>query len=68
MWGLASTWEMRLTGPIPRPGPLGIGPYEGTREEALPQWRKDIEALAACANVVAKLGGINMKVNGFNWH
>ncbi len=49
-------------------GPLGIGPYEGTREENLPQWREDIAELAKCQNVVAKLGGINMKVNGFNWH
>ena len=49
-------------------GPLGIGPYEGKREECLPQWRNDIDELAKCPNVVAKLGGINMKVNGFNWH
>ena len=24
--------------------------------------------LAACPNVVAKIGGINMAVNGFGWH
>ncbi|MDP6706225.1 MAG: amidohydrolase family protein, partial [Alphaproteobacteria bacterium] len=49
-------------------GPLGTGPYEGTREENLPQWRSDIAELAKCSNVVAKLGGINMRVNGFAWH
>ena len=49
-------------------GPLGIGPYEGTRKEYFTQWRADIEALAECENIVAKLGGINMKVNGFGWH
>ena len=49
-------------------GPLGIGPYEGTRDEYFGQWQKDIAALAECENVVAKLGGINMKVNGFGWH
>ncbi|MBI10939.1 MAG: amidohydrolase [Rhodospirillaceae bacterium] len=49
-------------------GPLGIGPYEGKREEYFAQWRNDIVALAECENVVAKLGGINMKVNGFGWH
>jgi predicted TIM-barrel fold metal-dependent hydrolase len=49
-------------------GPLGIGPYEGTREENLPGWRRDIAELATCPNVVAKLGGINMKVNGYGWH
>ena len=49
-------------------GPLGVGPYEGTREDYFAQWRNDIVALAECENVVAKLGGINMKVNGFGWH
>ncbi len=49
-------------------GPLGIGPYEGTREANLPQWRLDVAELSRCPNVVAKLGGINMKVNGFAWH
>ena len=49
-------------------GPLGIGPYEGRRAEIFAQWKKDISELARCPNVVAKLGGINMPVNGFNWH
>ncbi len=49
-------------------GPLGIGPYEGKRDEIVRQWRQDIAELARCPNVVAKLGGINMPVNGFGWH
>ena len=49
-------------------GPLGIGPYEGRRAEIFAQWKKDIADLAQCHNVVAKLGGINMPVNGFGWH
>ena len=49
-------------------GPLGIGPYEGRRAEIFPQWKKDLADLARCPNVVAKLGGINMPVNGFDWH
>lgn len=49
-------------------GPLGIGPYEGKRGEIFAQWKKDVSELAACPNVVAKLGGINMAVNGFGWH
>ncbi len=48
-------------------GPLGIGPYARKREEIFTQWRLDISNLAKCQNVVAKLGGINMKVNGFDW-
>lgn len=49
-------------------GPLGIGPYAGTREAAFPRWKSDLSELAACENVVAKLGGINMELNGFAWH
>ena len=49
-------------------GPLGIGPYKGRRQEAFAQWQADIADLARCENVVAKLGGINMELNGFAWH
>ncbi len=49
-------------------GPLGIGPYAGTREAAFPQWQRAVSTLAQCENVVAKLGGINMELNGFAWH
>jgi predicted TIM-barrel fold metal-dependent hydrolase len=49
-------------------GPLGIGPYAGKRAEIFAQWRRDIAELARCPNVVAKLGGINMAMNGFGWH
>ncbi|MFN3933113.1 amidohydrolase family protein [Parvibaculum sp.] len=49
-------------------GPIGIGPYEGKRAEIFAQWKKDVADLASCPNVVAKLGGINMAVNGFGWH
>lgn len=48
--------------------PLGVGPYQGKREEIYQQWRKDIEAIAACENVVAKLGGLAMPDNGFGWN
>ncbi|MEC9344737.1 MAG: amidohydrolase family protein [Pseudomonadota bacterium] len=49
-------------------GPLGIGPYAGKRAEYFPKWKADFAELAKCPNVVAKLGGINMAVNGFDWH
>jgi predicted TIM-barrel fold metal-dependent hydrolase len=49
-------------------GPLGIGPYEGHADEVFEQWRRSIAELATCPNVVAKLGGINMPMNGFDWH
>lgn len=49
-------------------GPIGIGSYEGKRDEIFAQWKKDVAELASCPNVVAKLGGINMAVNGYGWH
>jgi predicted TIM-barrel fold metal-dependent hydrolase len=49
-------------------GPIGIGPYAGRADDVFAQWRTNIDTLAACPNVVAKLGGINMTVNGFGWH
>ncbi len=49
-------------------GPLGVGPYAGQRDAVFDKWRGDIGALAACPNVHAKLGGINMPINGFGWH
>ncbi len=49
-------------------GPLGVGPYVGKADEVYAQWRTSITELATCPNVVAKLGGINMEMNGFGWH
>jgi predicted TIM-barrel fold metal-dependent hydrolase len=49
-------------------GPLGVGPYSNQSEEVYAQWRTSITELATCPNVVAKLGGINMEINGFGWH
>ncbi len=49
-------------------GPIGVGPYEGRREEVFAQWQRDLAAAAALPNVVLKVGGIQMPVNGFGWH
>jgi L-fuconolactonase len=49
-------------------GPLGIGPYEGHREEIFARWRDDVAELAGCPNVYAKLGGLVMPINGFGFH
>jgi len=49
-------------------GPLGVGGYSGRGEEIYAQWRTSVAELAGCPNVVAKLGGINMEINGFGWH
>jgi L-fuconolactonase len=49
-------------------GPLGIGPYAGRREEVLDGWRQSMTDVAACDNVVLKLGGIGMAIYGMGWH
>lgn len=48
-------------------GPLGIGPYEGKMDEVFEDWKGMIGELASCPNVVAKLGGLNMEINGYGW-
>src|SRR5687767_9699738 len=49
-------------------GPLGIGPYSGRRAEIFAYWKGAIRAVADCPNVVAKLGGLVMPLNGFGFH
>jgi predicted TIM-barrel fold metal-dependent hydrolase len=49
-------------------GPIGVGNYAGRRSEIFEAWKPDIAELASCPNVVAKLGGIQMIVNGYGWH
>ena len=48
-------------------GILGVGPYEGQRDEILATWRTDIDELATCPNVVVKVGGIGMVVYGMGF-
>ena len=49
-------------------GPLGIGPYVGKRSEIFEYWKGAVSDLAKCTNVVAKLGGLVMAINGFGFH
>lgn len=49
-------------------GPLGIGRYEGRRDEVFATWRASIRELAACPNVSVKLGGLGMLLAGFAFH
>ncbi|MGE5510720.1 MAG: amidohydrolase family protein [Bacteroidota bacterium] len=48
-------------------GPVGIGPYAGKMDEVFQFWKTQIDELATCPNVVVKLGGLNMDINGFEW-
>ena len=49
-------------------GPIGIGPYKDLRNEIFEQWKKDIDELVKNKNVYAKLGGLAMPINGYNFH
>jgi len=47
--------------------PLGVGPWASQRAEILEKWRRDMTAIAACPNTVAKIGGMAMVDNGYGW-
>jgi predicted TIM-barrel fold metal-dependent hydrolase len=47
--------------------PLGVGRFAGRRAEIFEQWKQDVAEIAACPNVIAKLGGLAMPDNGFGW-
>ncbi len=49
-------------------GLLREGPYANKDAEIMANWRKGIAAVAACPNVVVKLGGLGMVRCGFDWH
>jgi predicted TIM-barrel fold metal-dependent hydrolase len=49
-------------------GPIGLGRYKGRRDEVFADWSAGIRALAACPNLHVKLGGMGMKVFGFDFH
>ena len=45
--------------------PIGVGPWAGRHDEVFEAWKPALAAVAACPNVVAKLGGLAMPDNGF---
>jgi predicted TIM-barrel fold metal-dependent hydrolase len=49
-------------------GPLGIGPYATRRAHVFAEWRADMQRLARHANVNVKLGGLGMRLFGFDVH
>jgi predicted TIM-barrel fold metal-dependent hydrolase len=48
-------------------GPLGAESYRGKRDQVMAEWRASMAELAKCENVIVKLGGVNMVVNGHDW-
>lgn len=49
-------------------GVIGIGSYAGRRDEVFSAWKKGVEIVASCPNVVIKLGGLGMVLPGFGFH
>lgn len=49
-------------------GAIGLGRYAGKRDAVFADWSAKIRALASCPNVHVKLGGMGMKVFGFDFH
>ena len=47
--------------------PLGVGPYQGHRDEVYEIWKKDMATLAERSNVLVKVGGLGNRVSGFGW-
>ena len=49
-------------------GPAGIGSYANRREEIFPAWKDSIREIAKCPNVHVKLGGLAMRLLGYDFH
>ena len=48
-------------------GFIGIGPYAENPAATLTAYKAAVQDLAACPNVVVKLGGQAMTIRGYNW-
>ena len=49
-------------------GLLRVGPYANRDDEVLPEWRRGVEEVAKCPNVIMKLGGVGQLRYGYYWH
>jgi predicted TIM-barrel fold metal-dependent hydrolase len=49
-------------------GPAGIGRYAGRRDEIFQVWKASITEIAKCSNVTVKLGGLAMRLLGYDFH
>jgi predicted TIM-barrel fold metal-dependent hydrolase len=49
-------------------GPIGVGSYANRREEIFPLWKASVLEIAKCPNVVVKLGGLAMRLLGYDFH
>jgi predicted TIM-barrel fold metal-dependent hydrolase len=49
-------------------GPIGLGSYANRRDEIFVGWKASIQDIAKCPNVVVKLGGLAMRLLGYDFH
>jgi predicted TIM-barrel fold metal-dependent hydrolase len=49
-------------------GPVGLGRFANRREETFAVWKTSIQEIAKCPNVVVKLGGLAMRLLGYDFH
>jgi predicted TIM-barrel fold metal-dependent hydrolase len=49
-------------------GPAGLGSYANRREEVFKGWKASIQEIAKCPNVSVKLGGLAMRLLGYDFH
>ena len=49
-------------------GPVGLGRFAGRREQTFAVWKASIQEAAKCPNVVVKLGGLAMRLLGYDFH
>jgi predicted TIM-barrel fold metal-dependent hydrolase len=49
-------------------GPIGVGGYANRRDEIFASWKASIEEIARCPNVAVKLGGLAMRLLGYDFH
>ena len=44
-----------------------VGPYANRDDEVIPEWRRGVEEVATCPNIIMKLGGVGQLRYGFDW-
>ena len=49
-------------------GPIGVGPYAHERKAAFIEWQSGLKELARLPNTFLKIGGLGMRVSGFDFH
>ncbi len=49
-------------------GLLRVGPYANRDDEVLLEWRRGVEEVAKCPNIIMKLGGVGQLRYGYYWH